>query len=150
MKTNSSFRLDLGHGACLTTAIWRYRKPLNQGTSYQIRKIVGCACAGNAGNVFPATDFKRKTLVSDPGMHHVTCVTHVPWCMSGSLTHGGGENVPGIPGACATRNFTYLARGPWHHSFQMKAALSLTNRLATASDRSTETGPCFVSVVEIE
>ena len=23
--------------------------------SYQIRKIAGCACAGNAGNVFPAT-----------------------------------------------------------------------------------------------
>ena len=23
-------------------------------------------------------------------------------------------NVPGIPGACATRNFTYLVRGPWH------------------------------------
>ena len=46
-------------------------------------------------------------------MHHGTCVTHVPWCMSGSLTCGGGENVPVIPGACATRNFTYLARGPW-------------------------------------
>ena len=40
--------------------------------------------------------------------------THVPWCMSGSLTSGGGENVPGIPGACATRNFTYLTRGPLH------------------------------------
>ena len=26
---------------------------------------------------------------------------------------GGGENVSGIPGACATRNFTYLVRGPW-------------------------------------
>ena len=26
---------------------------------------------------------------------------------------GGGENVPGIPGACATGNFTYLVRGPW-------------------------------------
>ena len=26
--------------------------------SYQIRKIAGCVCAGNAGNVFPATDFK--------------------------------------------------------------------------------------------
>ena len=26
--------------------------------SYQIRKIAGCACAGNTGNVFPATDFK--------------------------------------------------------------------------------------------
>ena len=24
--------------------------------------------------------------VSDPDMHHGTCVTHVPWCMSGSLT----------------------------------------------------------------
>ena len=80
--------------------------------SCQIRKTVGCACAGNAGNVFSATDFKRKPLYSDHGMHHGTCVTHVPWCMSGSLTHGGGENVPGIPGACATRNFTYLVRGP--------------------------------------
>ena len=46
-------------------------------------------------------------------MHHGTCVTHMPWCMSGSLTRGGGENVLSIPGACATRNFTYLARGPW-------------------------------------
>ena len=46
-------------------------------------------------------------------MHHGTCVTHVPWCMSGSLTRGGGgENVPGIPGACANLNLTYLARGP--------------------------------------
>ena len=42
-----------------------------------------------------------------------TCVTHVPWCMSGSLTRSGGENVRGIPGACATRNFAYPARGPW-------------------------------------
>ena len=45
-------------------------------------------------------------------MHHDTCVTHVPWCMSGSLTRGGGENVPGSPGACPTRDFTYLSRGP--------------------------------------
>ena len=69
--------------------------------SYQIRKIAGCACARNAGNVFPHCRFQRKPLVSDPGMHHGTCVTHVPWCMSGSLTCGDGENVPGIPGACA-------------------------------------------------
>ena len=81
--------------------------------SCQIRKIAGCACAGNAGNVFPAADFQGNRQVSYPGMHHGTCVTHVPWCMSGSLTSGGGENVPGIPGACATFNFTYLARGPW-------------------------------------
>ena len=69
--------------------------------SYQIRKIAGCACAGNAGNVFPRRRFQRKPLVGDPGMHHGTCVTHVPWCMSGSLICGDGENVPGIPGACA-------------------------------------------------
>ena len=69
--------------------------------SYQIHKIAGCACAGNAGKVFPRRRFQRKPLVSDPGMHHGTCVTHVPWCMSGSLTCGDGENIPGIPGACA-------------------------------------------------
>ena len=47
----------------------------------------------------------KKPLVNDPGGRHGTCVTHVPWCMSGSLTRGGGENVPRIPGACTTRNF---------------------------------------------
>ena len=66
--------------------------------SCQIGKIVGCACAGNAGNVFPATDFKRKTLVSDPNIHHGTCVTHVPWCMSGSLTTVAGKTFPAFPG----------------------------------------------------
>ena len=80
---------------------------------YQICKIAGCACAGNAGNVFPAHWFQRKPLVSDPGMHHGTCITHVPRCMS--TTRGGGKNVPGIPGACTTRNFTYVVRGPLGH-----------------------------------
>ena len=50
--------------------------------SYQIRKITGCACAGNAGNVSLAP------RVSDPDIHHGTCVTHVPWYMPGSLTSG--------------------------------------------------------------
>ena len=48
---------------------------------------------------FPRHRFKRKSLVSEPGMHHGTCVTYVPWCMSRSLTRGGGVNVPVIPGA---------------------------------------------------
>ena len=61
---------------------------------------------------FPRHRLQRKPLVSDPSMHHGTCVMHVPWYMSGSLTRGGGENVPGSPGACATRNFAYLVRGP--------------------------------------
>ena len=68
--------------------------------------------------------FSPPPRVSAPDMHHGTCVTHVPWFMPGSLTSsslwsrslgkrevGGGENVPGIPGACATQNFTYLVRG---------------------------------------
>ena len=81
--------------------------------SCQIRKrVAGCACAGNAGNTFPSQ------RISDPDMHHGTCVTHVPRCMPGSLTSGflwsqWRGNVPDIPGACATRHFTYLVRGPW-------------------------------------
>ena len=86
--------------------------------SYQIGKSARYACAGNAGNVFPTTDVKRKPLVSDPGMHHSTCVTHVPWYMSRSRTRGGGENILGIPGACATHNSVYLARGPWPSGYQ--------------------------------
>ena len=38
---------------------------------------------------FPRHQLQRKLPVSNPDMHHGTCVTHVPWCMSGSLTCGG-------------------------------------------------------------
>ena len=61
----------------------------------------------------------RPSRVSDPDMHHGTCVTHVPWCLPGLLTIansfdiGGGENVSGIPSACTTRNVTYLVRAPY-------------------------------------
>ena len=96
-----SIPTTLGKGFLFTLHYVSIESPSNQWASYQIRKIAGCACAGNAGNVFPRRRFQRKLLVSDPGMHHGTCVTHVPWCMSGSLTCGDGENVPGIPSACA-------------------------------------------------
>ena len=36
---------------------------------------------------------QSKLLVCDPGMHHGPCVTHVPWCMSGSVTHSGPPHV---------------------------------------------------------
>ena len=62
---------------------------------------------------FPRHRLQRKPLVSDAGMHHGTCVTHVPWCMSGSLTRDGRENVPSIPSVCANRSFVYLVWGPW-------------------------------------
>ena len=61
----------------------------------------------------PRHRLQRKALFSDPGIHHGMCVTHVPWCMSGSLNRGGKENVLGIPGTCTTYNFTYLVSGPW-------------------------------------
>ena len=61
---------------------------------------------------FPHHRLQRKPLVSDPSMHHGTCVTHVPWCMSGLLTRGGRENVPGIPGACATSNLYISGKRP--------------------------------------
>ena len=32
--------------------------------------------------------FSTPPRVSDPDMHHGTCVTHVPWCMPVSLTTG--------------------------------------------------------------
>ena len=32
--------------------------------------------------------FSPPPRVSDPDMHHGTCVKHVPWCMPGSLTSG--------------------------------------------------------------
>ena len=73
-------------------------------------------CAVHAPEVpecFPRHRLQRKPLVRHPGMHPGTGVTHVPWCMSGSLNPGGGENVPAIPCACANRYFTYLARARW-------------------------------------
>ena len=36
----------------------------------------------------PAGTFSSPPRVSDPDMYHGTCVTHVPWCMPGSLTNG--------------------------------------------------------------
>ena len=74
----------------------------------KLRLRMRCECRER----FPRHRLQRKPLGSDPGMHHGTCVTHVPWCMSGLLTRGSRENVPGILGACATRKFTYLVRGP--------------------------------------
>ena len=46
---------------------------------------------------FPRNQIQSKLLVSDPDMHHGTCVTQVPWCMSGSLTRGGGKTFQAFP-----------------------------------------------------
>ena len=93
------FKKTILINSSLIVAQWRHMAPVilvkldtKPWASYQMSKIAGCACAGNAGNVFPTTDIKNKPFVSDPDMHHGTCVTHVPWCMPWSLTRGAGEN----------------------------------------------------------
>ena len=61
--------------------------------SYQICKIAGWTYAGKCRERFPSDRLQRKPLVRDHGMHHGMGVMHMPWCMSGSLTCGGGENI---------------------------------------------------------
>ena len=76
----------------------------------------GCACAGNAGNVFPVTAGKRSRHASRH-VRHARAVMHAGIAnYRFPLKSAAGENVPGIPGACATCNFTYLVRGPWRSS----------------------------------
>ena len=87
-----------------------------QGALTRYPRLLVARAPGMPGTFSPPPTSK-KTLVSDPGIHHGTCATHLPWCMSGSLTRGVGENVPGIPGAWATRNFAYLIRGPLERPF---------------------------------
>ena len=58
---------------------------------------------------FPRHRLQRKPLVSDPACitARVSRITHV------LVMHIRIANGAGIPGACTTRNFTYLARGHW-------------------------------------
>ena len=51
-------------------------------------------CMPRCRERFPRKRIQRKPPVSDPGIHHGTCVTHVPWCMSGSLTSCGRKTFP--------------------------------------------------------
>ena len=62
---------------------WR-RYPGQPWASYQISKIK-LRVAHAPG--MPGT-FSPPPRVSDSDMHHGTCVTHVPWCMTVSLTNG--------------------------------------------------------------
>ena len=53
--------------------------PIN-GPLARYEKIAGAHAPGMPGTFSPPSG------TSDPDMHHGTCVTHVPWCMPGSLT----------------------------------------------------------------
>ena len=64
--------LKLGHGQIITS-----HGPLARYVKLRVAHAPGR----------PGT-FSPPLRVSDPDMHHGTCVTHVPWCMSGSPTSG--------------------------------------------------------------
>ena len=99
----------------------------------QIRKIEVFACAGNAANVFPATAGKRSRHTSRH-VRDARTVMHVGIAkLQFSLKLVAGGNVPGIPGACATRNFTYLVRGP----------LSKWPRIVSVSHKRFYINPCI-------
>ena len=76
---------------------------------------------------------RRKCRESSPRHHELAippCIAARAWrtCRNAcwdrylavTFAVDGGGNVPGIPGACATRNFTHLIRSPYslasHHS----------------------------------
>ena len=81
---------------------------------------------------------QRKSLVSalhaSRHVRHARVVMHV-----GIANPRCGENVPGIPGACATRNFPYLVRGPWrlsrnyiiHESYVLNFCLLLSANITS-------------------
>ena len=86
---------------CCGRHIWLVaRRPTAIATwaSCQICKIAGAHAPGMPGTFSPSPQ------VSDPDMHHGTCVMHVPWCMPGWLTSGflwnrrQGETFPAFPG----------------------------------------------------
>ena len=74
-----------------------YQQNATQWASCQIRKIADAHAPGMPGT------FSPRPPVSDPDMHHSTCMTHVPWCMLGSLTNGflwsrsRGKTFPAFP-----------------------------------------------------
>ena len=95
----SQHRCEQCFGCCLSSdtennhqcnVVWSW-------ASCQIRKSADAHAPGMPGT------FSPRPRVSDPDMHHGTCVTHVPWCMLGSLTNGflwsrsRGKTFPAFP-----------------------------------------------------
>ena len=135
-----------GNGGCIHYFCGIFQSCHGPLTRYVMLRV---AHAPRMPGTFSRHRLQRKPLVSHPSIHHGACITQVPWCMSGSLTRGGGENVPSIPGACPNRNFTYLARGPcgqrniscglwWYHDCWFDGSLSADALASAWSSANTE------------
>ena len=100
--------------------------------SYQIRKIGGAHAPEMPGT------FSPPPRVSNPDMHHGTCVTHVPWCMPESLTSDflwnrrRGKTFPAFPAHAQ----------PAILRIWQEAHDAIVNNYSPVSPRY-ESGPCF-------
>ena len=82
--------------SCYRRGSYHYIPHVSQRGSCQILQITSAHAPGMPGT------FSPPPRVSHPDMHHGTCVTHMPWCMPGSLTSGfllsrRGETFPAFP-----------------------------------------------------
>ena len=68
---------DLRKPPCVLNVWAHVNEPLVRYVKLQVVHALG----------MPGT-FSPPSRLSDPDMHHGTCVTHVPWCMPRSLTSG--------------------------------------------------------------
>ena len=73
------------------TGNYRYNGPLTRCVKFRVAYVPGMT------GKFSRHRLQQKPLVSDPSIHHGTCVTHMPWCILGSLTRGGEEAFPVFP-----------------------------------------------------
>ena len=91
--------------ACIAESVsmhWHHHGPPSRYVKLRVAHASG----------MPGT-FSPPPRVSDPDMHHGTCVTHVPWCMPGWLTSGFlWRRWWGKRSRHSRRTFTYLVRGP--------------------------------------
>ena len=83
--------------------------------------------------------FKGKRIVSDPGMHHGTRVTHVPWCMSGSLTCGGGKTFPAFP--------AHAQPAIWRIWQEAHCQIPGTNVYTTVQSKSIQIHACYIETI---
>ena len=92
---------------------WCYQYPEWHGTLTRYVKLRVAHALGMPGTFSPPPT--SKETASSQSRHASRHVRHAPVVMHIGIANPlwRGQNVPGIPGACATRNFTYLARGPW-------------------------------------
>ena len=70
------------NGGLATSSLWQRCVITSNGPLARYIKLWVAHAPGLPGTFFPSP------RVSDPDMHHGTCVTHVPWCMPGSLNSG--------------------------------------------------------------